>query len=46
MSDLNGYSDKYRFDFLCNNEERINSSDVDVDISADEANPKEYVTSI
>jgi hypothetical protein len=39
MSDLNDYSDEDRFEFLCNNEEQINSSDVHVDISADEHNP-------
>jgi hypothetical protein len=40
MSDLNDYSDEDRFDFLCNNEEQINSGDVDVHISADELDPK------
>jgi hypothetical protein len=35
MSDLKDYSDKDSFEFLCNNEEQINSCDDDVDISAD-----------
>jgi hypothetical protein len=39
MSDLNDYSDKDSFDFFRSNEEQINSSDVHVDISADEHNP-------
>ncbi len=39
ISDLNDYSDKYSFEFLCNNEEQINSCDVHVNISADEHNP-------
>jgi hypothetical protein len=38
MSDLNDYSDKDRFEFLCNNEEQTNSGDVHVNISADEHN--------
>ncbi len=40
MPDLNYYSDEDRFDYLCTNEEQINSGDVDFDISADEDNPK------
>jgi hypothetical protein len=39
MLDLNDYSDKDRFEFLCNNEEQINSCDVRVNISADEHSP-------
>ena len=39
MSDLKDYSDKDSFAFLCNNEEQMNSCDVDVDISADEYKP-------
>jgi hypothetical protein len=39
MSDQNDYSDKGSFEFLCNNEEQINSCDVHVNISADEHNP-------
>jgi hypothetical protein len=39
MSDLKDYSDKDSFEFLCNNEEQINSSDVDVDVSADGHKP-------
>ncbi len=39
MSDLNDYSDKHSFEFLCNNEEQISFCDVDVNISADEHNP-------
>ena len=39
MSDLKDYSDEDSFEFLCNNEEQINSCDVDVNISADEHNP-------
>ncbi len=39
MSDLNDYSDKDSFEFLCNNEEQINFCDVHVKITADEHNP-------
>jgi hypothetical protein len=39
MSDLNDYSDKDSFEFLCNNEKQINSCDVHVKITADEHNP-------
>jgi hypothetical protein len=39
MSDLNDYPDKDRFGFLCNNEEQINTCDVNVNISVDEHNP-------
>ena len=39
MSDLKDYSDEDSFAFLCNNEEQMNSCDVDVDIFADEYNP-------
>jgi hypothetical protein len=39
MSDLKDHSDEDSFEFLCSNEEQINSCDVDVDISADEHNP-------
>jgi hypothetical protein len=39
MSDLKDYSDEDDFEFLCNNEEQIDSCDVDVNISADEHNP-------
>jgi hypothetical protein len=38
MSDLNDYSDEGSFEFLCNNEEQINSCDVHVKITADEHN--------
>jgi hypothetical protein len=39
MSDLNDYSDEDSFEFICNNEEQINSCDLHVNISADEHNP-------
>jgi hypothetical protein len=39
MSDLKDYSDKDSFQFLCNNEEQINSCHVDVNISDDEHKP-------
>jgi hypothetical protein len=39
MSDLDDYSDKDSFEFLCNNELQINSCDVDDHISADDHNP-------
>jgi hypothetical protein len=39
MSDLNDYSDKDSFEFLCNNKEQSNSCDVDVKTSADQSNP-------
>jgi hypothetical protein len=39
MSDLKDYSNEDSFEFLCNNEEQINSYDVDVNISADEHKP-------
>jgi hypothetical protein len=44
MSDLNDYSDKDCFEFLRNNEERINSCDVHVNISADEQNPNHLLS--
>jgi hypothetical protein len=44
MSDLSDYSDKDRFEFLCNNAEQINSCDVHVDISADEHNPNNLLS--
>jgi hypothetical protein len=44
MSNLNDYSDKDSFEFLCNNEEQINSCDVHVDISADEQNPNNLLS--
>ncbi len=39
MSDLKDYSDNDSFAFPCNNEEQMNSCDIDVDISADEHEP-------
>jgi hypothetical protein len=39
MSDLNDYSDKDSFEFLCNNKEQINPCDVHVKSTADEHNP-------
>ncbi len=39
MSNLNDFSEEDSFDFLCNNEEQINSVDGDVDISTDEHRP-------
>jgi hypothetical protein len=44
MSDQNDYSDKDSFEFLCNNEEQINSCDVHVNISADEHNPNHLLS--
>ncbi len=44
MSDLKNYSDKDSFEFLYNNEEQINSCDVDVNISADEHNPNNLLS--
>jgi hypothetical protein len=44
MLDLNDYSNKERFEFLFNNEEQINSSDVHANISADEHNPENLVS--
>jgi hypothetical protein len=38
-SNLNDYSDKVGFEFLCNNEEKNNSCVVHVNISAGEHNP-------
>jgi hypothetical protein len=44
MSDLKDYSDNDSFAFLCNNEEQMNSCDVDVDISADEHKPNNLLS--
>ncbi len=44
MSDLKDYSDNDSFSFLCNNEEQMNSCDVDVDISADEYKPNNLLS--
>ena len=44
MSDLNDYSDKDSFEFLCNNEEQINFCDVHVKITADEYNPNHLLS--
>ncbi len=39
MSDLKDYSDEDNFEYLCNNEEQINSCHVDVNNSADKHKP-------
>ena len=44
MSDLNDYSDKDSFEFLCDNKEQINSCDVHFDISADEHHPNHLLS--
>jgi hypothetical protein len=40
MSDLNDFSDKDSFYILCNNEDQLNSSYGDVDMSDDEHRPE------
>jgi hypothetical protein len=44
MSDPKDYSGEDSFEFLCNNEEQINSCDVDVDISTDGHNPNNLLS--
>jgi hypothetical protein len=44
MSNLKDYSEKDSFQFLCNNEEQINSCDVNVDISDDEHKPENLLS--
>jgi hypothetical protein len=44
MSDLKDYSDEDSFQFLCNNEEHIDSCDVDVDISDVEHKPENLLS--
>jgi hypothetical protein len=39
MSDLNDFCNKDSFDFLCNNEDQLNSGYGDVDISDNEHGP-------
>ena len=43
MSDMNDFSKECSFDFLCNNEDHLNSGYGDVDISDNEHKPENFL---